>query len=59
MDGTTKDGDIFSRESLTMEFSTFGSSDLREPTFHAEYKDGSTVSDFVYKSYKITNGKKG
>ena len=41
VDGTTKDGDIFSRESLTMEFSTFGSSDLREPTFHAEYKDGS------------------
>lgn len=59
VDGTTKDGDIFSRESLTMEFSTFGSSDLREPTFHAEYKDGSTVSDFEYKSYKITNGKKG
>lgn len=58
-DGTTKNGDIFSRESLTMEFSTFGSSDLREPTFHAEYKDGSTVSDFEYKSYKITNGKKG
>lgn len=58
-DGTTKNGDVFSRESLTMEFSTFGSSDLREPTFHAEYKDGSTVSDFEYKSYKITNGKKG
>ncbi len=57
VDGITDDGDRVSRDNLPMEFATFGSCDLRMPTFHARYKDGSTVSRFAFKSYKIIDGK--
>ena len=57
VDGITADGDRVSRDTLPMEFSTFGSCDLRMPAFHARYKDGSTVSHFEYKGYKIIDGK--
>lgn len=50
-------GNYVSRDNITMEFSTFGNSDMREPAFHAKYKDGSTVSLFTFKGYKIINAK--
>ncbi len=57
VDAMTDDGDRVSRDNLPLEFSTFGSSDLRMPTFHARYKDGSTVSHFSYVSHRVYNGK--
>lgn len=47
----------FSTDSLEQEYSFFGSCDLRTPAFHAQYKDGSTVTKAYYKSHKIYNGK--
>ncbi len=38
---------------LSQEFPTYGSADLRTPAFHAVYSDGSHVSKFEYKGYKI------
>ncbi len=40
-----------------MEFSTFGSADLRLPSLHLQYADGTTASRFTYKSHKIYAGK--
>ncbi len=41
----------------TMEFSTFGSADLRLPTLNIKYADGTFVSNFEYKEHKIYKGK--
>ena len=42
---------------MSMEFSVLGDGLYRTPTLHAKYADGSTVSDFIYKGYKIYDGK--
>lgn len=42
---------------LKLEFSTVGSGDYRIPTFMAQYKDGSSVTEFEYCGYKIYDGK--
>ena len=44
---------------LKLEFSTVGSGDYRNPTFMAQYKDGSSVAEFEYCGYKIYDGKPG
>ena len=44
---------------LKLEFSTVGSGDYRIPTFMAQYKDGSSVTEFEYCGYKIYDGKPG
>lgn len=44
-------------DNLPMEYPTFGSSDLRQPAFHAKYEDGSTVSEFKYQSHYIYGDK--
>ena len=41
----------------SLDFSTFGSADLRLPTLHLKYSDGSSVSCFKYRSHKIYKGK--
>lgn len=41
----------------SLDFSTFGSADLRLPTLHLKYSDGSMVSCFKYRSHKIYAGK--
>ena len=46
-----------STDNLTMEYSTFGSADLRTPAFSAVYEDGSSVTRFEYEDYKIYDGK--
>ena len=43
-------------ETLTMEFAALGT-DVRTPSFHAFYEDGTGLSKLSYKSYKIFNGK--
>ncbi len=55
--GITYD-DIFATDgALPMEYSAFGSCDIREPGVHIRYSDGSTVSRFEYKGYTISKGK--
>lgn len=46
----------YSTDGLPLEYSAYGA-DLRMPTFHAKYSDGSFVSKFKYKDYKILHGK--
>lgn len=41
----------------SLDFSTFGNADLRLPTLHLKYADGSMVSRFCYRSHKIYAGK--
>ena len=43
---------------MPIEFPTYGSCDLREPAFHAEYKNGSAVTKLDYTGYEIFKGKK-
>lgn len=50
-------GIITSSDNLTMEYSIFGSADLRTPAFSAKYSDGSTVTRLIYKGYEIFGGK--
>lgn len=40
-----------------MEFSTFGNADLRLPSLHLQYADGTTTSRFTYRGHKIYAGK--
>ncbi len=42
---------------LPLEFSTFGNSDFKTPTFHAKYADGSTNTRLYYDGHKIYKGK--
>lgn len=41
----------------SLDFATFGNADLRLPTLHLKYADGSVVSSFRYRSHKIYAGK--
>lgn len=43
---------------VPMEFSTMAEGLYRTPTYHAKYKDNSTLSDFAYSGYEIIKGKK-
>lgn len=45
------------KDTLPLEFSTFGNTDLRRPMLHIRYADGTTVSEFEYVSHKIYGGK--
>ena len=40
-----------------LDFNTFGTADLRLPTLHLKYADGSVASCFKYRSHKIYAGK--
>ncbi len=42
---------------VPMEFATIGGGDYRNPVMQAEHTNGSTVSEFMYKGYKIIDGK--
>lgn len=57
MNGVDYPDVYLSTDSVPMEFSTFGNTDLRSPTFHARYKDGSTVTALEYLSHSIYDGK--
>lgn len=47
----------YSTDILPHEYPTYGSADLRKPSFHATYDDGSSISKFVYKGHTILQGK--
>jgi alpha-galactosidase len=47
----------YSSDGLPLEYSTFGSADLRLPTFGAVYSDGSRITKLLYKDYSIIKGK--
>ena len=47
----------YSTDKLMQEYPTYGNTDLRSPAFHAKYENGSRVSQFEYKTHKITKGK--
>ena len=44
-------------DNIRSEYPTFGSGDLREPAFHAEYPDGSRATELRYAGYTVTPGK--
>ena len=48
---------FISRDNLPTEYSTFGNTDMRTPAFHAEYNDGSFITELEYESHIIYKGK--
>ena len=44
---------------MRMEYSTYGSTDLRTPAFACVFDDGSAIPKLFFKSYKIIDGKPG
>lgn len=48
---------FYSSDVFPLEFSTYGSADLRRPAFHAIYGDGSSITKLIYKGYEIIEGK--
>lgn len=52
-----EDGITVSSDNLTMEYSTFGSADLRTPAISVRYADGTAVSRLEYSGYEIKEGK--
>lgn len=52
-------GDLaFSLEHIKQEYPSYGSGDMRDPAFTIEMNNGSRISDFVYQSHVIYQGKK-
>lgn len=51
-----KDG-TFSLDTLPQEYPSYGTSDLRQPAFHAQLADGSTAMELKYKTHRIIKGK--
>ena len=45
-------------ERFLMEYSNYGHPDLRTPSFHAEFADGSSITEWEYKGYELSKGKK-
>ncbi len=50
-------GHLYSPDSMTNEISFFGSGDFRATALRICGEDGTGVTDFVYKSYRIFNGR--
>lgn len=50
-------GHIKDVNDIPFEYPCYGSPDLREPAFHAQYENGSAITDFEYQGYKIYEGK--
>ena len=46
-----------SLDNVPQEYTTYGHTDLRTPAFHAQYADGTSVSEFGYQSHTISAGK--
>ena len=47
----------FSLEDMCLEMSSWGKGDIREPFIEVSHADGSSTSDFLFESSKITLGK--
>ena len=48
----------FTLDSTPVEVGTYGKGDYKQPSIELSFKDGSTVSDFLYQSYKVYDGKR-
>lgn len=48
-----------SLDTLPQEYPAFGSSDFRVPAFQVQLADGTTVTELVYDSHRVTPGKPG
>lgn len=57
MTSCPNEGSWYSHEHTAQEYGTFGSSDFRSPALEIRHPDGSTLSDFRIKSWKIIDGK--
>ncbi len=49
--------DGFMAESISLEYPGFGATDLRSPAIELQFEDGTTATDFRYKSHNIFKGK--
>lgn len=47
----------FSLDTLPLEYPTYGNGDFRTPAYQVELNNGSSISDFRYKSHRILQGK--
>ena len=45
-------------EILPLEYAFYGHPDMRTPSFHAQYQDGSSITSAIYDGYQIYKGKK-
>lgn len=55
----TYEGDyLFALENIKQEYPAFNHGDLRYPAYTLQHENGSTVSEFVYRSHSIYHGKK-
>ncbi len=54
---SARDYGEYSTNDFPLEYSTFGSVDMRLPAFDAAYSDGSRITRLVYADHIITNGK--
>ena len=59
MIGYSKDYPNLGLEDMSLEFSSYGKGDIREPFLEVTHFDGSVTSDFLYVDYEITDGKTG
>lgn len=48
----------FSLELMRQEYPAYGTGDYREPAYQLRMKDGSRITNFIYKTHKIYSGKK-
>lgn len=49
----------YSLDTLPQEYPSFGSSDFRQPAFQAQLDNGTTVTELVYVSHNVAQGKPG
>ncbi len=45
-------------ERFLLEYSNYGHPDLRTPSFHAEFADGNSITEWKYVGYELSKGKK-
>lgn len=45
-------------ERFLLEYSNYGHPDLRTPSFHAEFPDGTSITEWEYEGYEVFKGKK-
>ncbi len=48
----------FSLDTLPQEYPAYGNGDFRSPAYQIRSADGSTITEFVYDSFKISQGKR-
>ncbi len=51
------DDPAFSLETIRQEYPVYGTTDFREPALSIRMQNGSHITDFTYKTHKVTEGK--